>query len=381
MDWKVRFINYPLHFRTMETEVIETIHEVLAAGDLILRKQTEQFEANLAAYCGTKFAVGVSNCTDALHLCYRAAGIGPGDEVITVSHTFVATVAGIVHAGGCPKLIDIGNDHNMDPRRIEAAITARTKAIVPVSLNGRACDLPRILEIADKHGLVVVEDSAQALGAVVGGKKAGAWGLAGCFSFYPAKTLGAFGDAGAVVTNDERLAERVRLLRNHGRAADGRIACWSFNCRIDNLHAALLDLKLKRLPQSIERRRAIARIYHAELASVDALRLPPPPGSEPTRYDAFQNYEIEAEDRDRLLAHLKAKGVEILLPWGGRAVHQSPALGLGNASLARTEELFRKVLLLPMYPELTDDEVRYVAGVVKEFYHAGARHSGVRNAA
>ncbi|MGA2502374.1 MAG: DegT/DnrJ/EryC1/StrS family aminotransferase [Tepidisphaeraceae bacterium] len=367
MDWKVKFINYPRHFASLEPEVMKTVYDVLSRGDLILRKQTEEFEQNLAAFCGTKHAVGMSNCTDALHLTYRAAGIGPGDEVITVSHTFVATVAGIVHAGATPVLVDIAGDHNMDPAKIEAAITAKTKAIVPVSLNGRACDLPRIKEIADKHGLLVLEDSAQALGATVRHRKAGGWGLAGCFSFYPAKLLGAFGDAGAVVTDDDDLAEKLRLLRNHGRTPAG-IAFWSFNCRIDNLHCALLDLKLKRLPAWIERRRTIARIYHERLGAVPQLRLPPCPESGTDRYDVFQNYEVEAENRDALLKQLNASGVEILLPWGGQAVHQFPALGLGHFRLPRTEAMMQRVILLPMYPELTDDEVAYVADVVTKFY-------------
>jgi dTDP-4-amino-4,6-dideoxygalactose transaminase len=368
MSWKVKFINYPLHFRNMETEIMGVIHEVLSGGDLILRKQTESFEANFAAFCGAKYAVGVSNCTDALHLAYRAAGIGPGDEVITVSHTFVATVAGIVHAGATPVLVDIGDDHLMDPDKLEAAITPRTKAVVPVSLNGRPCDLRRIREIADRRGLLVIEDSAQALGGSIAGKKAGCWGLAGCFSFYPAKLLGAFGDAGAVITDDPAIAEKVRLLRNHGRTPDNDLAGWSFNCRIDNLHAALLDLKLKRLPAWIDRRRAIARLYAEELSGVPQLRLPPGADDEADRRDVFQNYELEAEERDGLLRHLREQGVETLLPWGGKAVHQFRALGLGQFKLPKTEEVFGKVLMLPMYPELTDDEVRYVADVVKRFY-------------
>lgn len=370
MTWRVRFINYPLHFSNLKSEIMETIADVLARGDLILRQQTEAFETNLASFCGTRHAVGLSNCTDALRLCYRAAGIGPGDEVITVSHTFVATVAGIVHEGAVPVLVDIGDDHLIDPDEIEPAITPRTKAIVPVSLNGRSCDMPRIMEIARRRGLMVIEDSAQALGAKLAGRKAGAWGLAGCFSFYPAKLLGAFGDAGAVVSDDGDYCERIRLLRNHGRTSDGDIAFWSFNCRIDNLHAALLDLKLRYVPAWIERRRAIARLYRQELGDVRALRLPPGPDGEPDRYDVFQNYEIEADDREGLLEALRAAGIEILLPWGGKGVHQFPRLGLTHFHLPRTEEMFRRALLLPMYPELTDDEVRYVAQVIRSFYRA-----------
>jgi len=362
----VRYVNYPLQFANMEREILEVVRETLAGGDLILRRQTEAFEANLAAFCGTKYAVGLSNCTDALHLTLRASGIEGGDEVITSSHTFVATVAAIVHAGATPILVEVGADHNIDPEAILAAITPKTRAIVAVSLNGRCCDLPRIKAIADRHNLILIEDSAQALGASIGGRKAGGWGLAGCFSFYPAKLLGAFGDAGAMVTNDAELAENVRLLRNHGRTPDGRIGRWSFNCRIDNLQAALLDLKLRHLPEWLERRREIAAIYHRELSSLPMLVLPPFDGSD--RYDVFQNYEIEAPDRDGLAAHLKAGGVETLRPWGGVAVHEFVDLDLGHFHLPKTESVMRSALMLPMFPELLDDEVRHVARGVRSYY-------------
>lgn len=369
MNWKVKYINYPLHFRNMEAEVMDTVREVLSRGDLILRKQTDDFEANLAAFCGTRYAIGVGNCTEALYLAYRAAGIGPGDEVITVAHTFVATVSMMVKVGATPVLVDIGDDHNIAPDAIEAAITPRTKAIVPVSLNGRCCDLPRIKRIAEKHRLVIVEDSAQALGASVDGKPAGTWGAAGCFSFYPAKLLGAFGDAGAVITDDPALADRVRLTRNHGRRpSDGEIVEWSFNCRIDNLHAAILDLKLKKLPGWLERRREIARLYAAELADCGGVVLPPAPDSDPRFHDVYQNYELEADNRDALVSHLKAKGIETMLPWSGKAVHQFAALGLPKFDLPRTDRLFRRVLMLPMFAELTDEEVRYVTDCVRRFY-------------
>lgn len=366
MNRLVRYVNYPLQFANMEREILEVVRETLAGGDLILRKQTESFEANLAAFCGVKHAVGLSNCTDALHLALRASGIGAGDEVITSSHTFVATVAAIVHAGATPRLVEIGADHNIDPEAIRAAITPKTRAVIPVSLNGRCCDLPRIKAIADRHDLILIEDSAQALGASIGGRKAGSWGLAGCFSFYPAKLLGAFGDAGAMVTDDAELADKVRLLRNHGRMPDGQIGRWSFNCRIDNLQAALLDLKLRHLPVWLERRREIASIYQRELSGAPMLVLPPLDGAD--RHDVFQNYAVQAPDRDGLFAHLKAGGVETLLPWGGKAVHEFADLDLGRFSLPRTEAIMRSTLMLPMYPELEDDEVRYVARGVRSYY-------------
>ncbi|MEO1996866.1 MAG: DegT/DnrJ/EryC1/StrS family aminotransferase, partial [Planctomycetaceae bacterium] len=209
------------------------------------------------------------------------------------------------------------------------------------------------------------------------GKMAGSWGLAGCFSFYPAKLLGTFGDAGAIITDDAELADRLRLLRNHGRTPDGDIACWSYNCRIDNLHAAWLDLKLRKLPAQLERRREIARIYFAELQHLKQLRLPPGPDADPTRYDVFQNFEIEAHQVEKLIQHLTDQGVETLRPWGGRGVHQFPNLGLQHHQLPRTDRLFADSVLLPMYPELTDSEIRCVAAAVRTFYAA----SSIRTAA
>lgn len=368
MDWKVRFIDYPTQFQKMEREIMDTIRTVLSKGDLMLRQQLKDFEDHLAAFVGTKYAVGVSNCTDALHLTLRAAGIGPGDEVITVSHTFVATAAAIHHAGAAPVLIDIGDDHNMNVDLIEAAITPRTKAIMPVHLNGRLCDMGKLMAIAEKHDLLVIEDAAQALGASFKGTKAGAFGLAGCFSFYPAKLLGAFGDGGAVVTNSKEISDKIRLLRNHGRTDDGDIAFWSFNCRLDNLQAAILDLKLKHLPQWIARRREIAQLYHRRLSGVRQLYLPPPPVNDGAYFDIYQNYEIEAEDRDRLVEHLKESGIEVFIQWGGKGVHQFKALGLTHFKLPRTERMFERTLMLPMHTELSNEQVEYVADAIRRFY-------------
>lgn len=367
MDWTVPFVNYSKQFRAMEQEIIGTVREVLSRGDLMLRGQLRDFETHFAAFVGTRFAVGVGNCTDGLQLALHATGIGAGDEVITVAHTFVATAAAIHHNGAVPVLVDIGDDHNMDLDRLEAAFTPRTRAIIPVHLNGRLCDMPRLMALARKRGVIVIEDSAQALGGAYDGQRGGSFGLAGCFSFYPAKLLGAYGDGGAVTTNDEELAGKLRSLRDHGRLAGGELAGWSFNSRLDNLQAALLDLKLSRLPEWIARRRALAALYHERLSGLSQLRLPPPPVDGPY-FDIFQNYEIEAEDRDRLVERLKARGVEILIPWGGRGVHQFKSLGLTHHQLPRTDELFRGVLMLPLNVELEDKDVAYTADVIREFY-------------
>ena len=368
MDWKVRYIDYTSHYGKMRDEILETIDATLTRGDVMLRQQLKDFEANLARFVGTRYAVGVSNCTDAMHLSLRAAGIGPGDEVITVSHTMVATAAAIHHAGATPVLVDIGDDHNMDIGSLQAAITPRTKAIMPVHLNGRVCDMGRLMSLARDRGLLVIEDAAQALGASFNGTGAGAFGLAGCFSFYPAKLLGAFGDGGAVVTDSQDMAEKVALLRDHGRLPGGEVSGWSFNCRLDNLHAAMLDLKLKRLPGWIKRRQEIARIYQDGLGDLTQLHLPQAPAEEGPCMDVFQNYEIEAEGRDALRAHLTEQGVETMLPWGGKGVHQFQALGLTHYSLPRTERMFEGVLMIPMHPDLSDENVKYVIETVRSFY-------------
>ena len=364
----MRYVDYPGQYQKIRNEILETIDAVLSQGDVMLRQQLRDFEVNLAAFVGAKYAVGTSNCTDALHLSLRAAGVGQGDEVITVSHTFVATVAVIHQVGAKPVLVDIGEDHNMNVALIEKAITSRSRAIIPVHLNGRVCEMGKLISIAEKHGLVVIEDAAQALGASFNGTKAGAFGLAGCFSFYPAKLLGAYGDAGAVVTNSQEIAEKVTLLRNHGRTSDGEIAGWAFNCRMDNVHAAILDLKLKQLPGWIERRREIACLYQEWLFNIPELLLPPPPVTDGAPFDVFQNYEIEAEDRDRLKAYLQERGIETMIAWGGKGVHQFPALGLTHFDLPRTQRMFERVLMLPMHCELTDEQVVYVATCVRRFY-------------
>ena len=372
MDWKVKYIDYPAQYGKLRKEILRVVDETLTAGDVMLRHQLQDFEAHFAQFVGTQYAVGMGNCTDALQLSLHAAGVGPGDEVITVSHTMVATVAAIHHNGATPVLVDIGDDHNMDPEATEAAVTPRTKAIIPVHLNGRVCDMGRLMDIAHRHGLIVIEDAAQALGANFNGTNGGSFGLAGCFSFYPAKLLGTYGDAGIVVTSSKEMAEKLYLLRNHGRTADGDVAFWSFNSRMDNLHAAILDLKLNYLPEWNHRRREIGHLYHSLLSDLPQLRLPPPPIEEGPYHDVFQNFEIEAESRDRLVQHLNREGVEVLISWGGRAVHQFRALGLSHYrnQLSRTEALFEQVLMLPMHCELTDDQVAYVARVIRDFYES-----------
>ena len=232
MAYKVPFVDYPKQYHSIEKEIDAAIKEVLSKGDFILREQLRRFEDNLASFLGMDYAVGLNSGTDALYLSLLAAGIGHGDEVITVAHTFLATVGAIVNCGAKPVLIDVRQDFNMDVDKVEEAITSQTKAIIPVHLNGRLCDMKKLMKIADKHNLIVIEDAAQALGATFDGKKAGSFGLTGCFSFYPAKVLGAAGDGGLVATNDKEVAEKIRALRDNGRVmGKDEVVGYGFNSR------------------------------------------------------------------------------------------------------------------------------------------------------
>lgn len=367
MNHGVPFIDYPTHYHRLAAEIDVAIKEVLSRGDLILRDQVRQFESNMASFLGVNYAVGVNSCTDAMLLSLRAAGLGPGDEVITVAHTFVATVAVIVHCGATPVLVEVGEDFNMDVEQIEEAISPETKAIIPVHLNGRCCDMKKLMDIASEHSLIVIEDAAQALGASFDGNKAGSFGLTGCFSFYPAKILGAVGDGGLVVTNDEELAEKIRLLRDHGRETKEDIALFGFNSRLDNLQAAILNVKFKHLPQWIERRRELARLYHGELADTPHIKLPPPPEPQGRYFDVYQNYVVRAQERDRLVAHLAECGIETLISWV-KPTHFHKALGLGHFHLPKTERISKEVISLPLNAEISNQQVEFVIDSVREFY-------------
>jgi len=312
--YKVPFVNYRQQYQELKKEIKKTTERVLSRGDLILRKDVEDFEKNLADLVGVKYAIGLNSGTDALFLSLKAAGIGKGDEVITVSHTFVASIAAIVQSGAKPILIDIGDDFLMDMDRVEKAITKKkTKAIIPVYLNGRICDMGRLMAIARKHNLIIIEDAAQALGASFKGKMAGSFGLTGCFSFYPAKILGCFGDGGAVTTNNSRIAEKIRLLRDHGQKTKTKIVCYGWNSRLDNLQAAILNLKLKHLKKWIKRRRKIAILYNKGLSKIGGLRLPPASDSDPKFFDVFQNYVLRAQRRNELFEFLNKKSIETLI--------------------------------------------------------------------
>ena len=372
-DRNVPFFNYPHVFSSDEQALTEIFVDVGRRGAFIAQRDLAIFEQRVADYVGAKHVLGIANATDALHLAMRAAGIGAGDEVIFCSHTMVATAASVHFAGGTPVPVDCGPDHLIDPQAVERAITPRTKAILPTQLNGRTCDMHALQEIADRHGLLIVEDAAQALGSKFNGRSAGTFGLAACISFYPAKTLGCLGDGGCVITNDDDLCHQLRLLRDHGRDETGEVRTWGLNSRLDNLQAAFLNHKLDHYEAAIARRREIAQQYDERLRELTQLVLPPAPGSDDRHFDIFQNYELEAENRDPLQAFLKNNGVGTLIQWGGKAVHQFRGLGFTN-HLPNTERLFERLLMLPMNTSLTDEDVSYVCDCVHRYYASEAAH-------
>lgn len=366
---KVPFFNYPHIYKQYENEMHDIIMNVVQRGAFIHQKENWEFEKNLAHFLQAKYALGVANCTDGLLLALRAAGIGKGSEVIFSSHTFVATASAIYHSGAKPIPVECGADHLIDTKAIEAAITPRTKAIMPTQLNGQVCDMDEILRICKKYNLILIEDAAQSLGAKYKSKSAGTFGLASAYSFYPAKVVGCFGDGGAVVTNDEALRDEVFLLRDHGRPAIGDVTKWGLNSRLDNLHAAILDFKLSLYHLDIKRRREIAQMYEDGLSEVEEITLPPGPLNNPDKFEIFQNYEVEvdAKVREILRNYLTEKGIGTILQWGGKAVHEFKGLKL-RYRLPFTESLMRRCFLLPMNTALTDDDVLYVISQIRKFF-------------
>jgi dTDP-4-amino-4,6-dideoxygalactose transaminase len=378
MAIKVRFVEPAKVYRMIKDELDAAYFEVMSKGDLIDRGQLKQFEENLAAFVGTKYAVGLNSGYDALHMSLRAAGIGPGDEVIVPAHTFVATASAVVNVGARPILVDVGRDFNLDVEKIEAAITPKTKAIIPVHLSGYMADMVRVMDIAQKNNLVVVEDACQSLGSgmvdqasavkeLTGAKRmAGAWGMTGCWSFYPFKILGGYGDGGAITTDDPDVALFARRMRYNGEDRDtGEYHGHGFTCLLDNLQAAFLDVKLRHLPAWIVRRKQVAARYRAALSDLPDLLLPH--YDDPRRDHVYQNYTVRAKQGDDFSEYLKKNGVEVLTQFR-KPYYRHEALGLEDRGFPETEALSRDVCSLPMNVEIADEEIDFVIATVRSFY-------------
>jgi dTDP-4-amino-4,6-dideoxygalactose transaminase len=364
--YKVRFVNPQRTYQSLKAELDAAYFEVMSSGKFIAQEHLRRFEEQLAAFVGTKYAVGLNSGYDALHVSLRAAGIGPGDEVIVPAHTFVASCSAIVNVGATPVLVDVRPDFNLDPKLAEAAVTPRTRGVMPVHLSGWMADMPAIMDIARRHNLAVVEDACQSLGSTIDGRGAGAWGLTGCWSFYPFKILGGYGDGGAITTNDIEVQQFARRMRYNGEDREtGEYHGHGFTCLLDNLQAAFLLVKLRHLPEWILRRKAIAEAYRQGLADLPDLLLPH--YAVPGRDHVYQNYTLRSKQGEAFSTYLRENGVEVLTQFR-KPYYRHAALNLRDTGFPETEALSREVCSLPMYPELTDEEVACVIGVVRRFY-------------
>lgn len=363
-------------FSKSDQQHVEMLPELLAASEAVFRsgqftlgEPVERFEQQFADYHGRRFAVGVNSGTDALWLSLRALNIGPGDEVITSSNTFITSVSSIAMVGATPVLVDIGDDDNLDVNVIEQAITPKTKAIMPVHWMGRPCNMDKIVALAEKHNLHIIEDCAQAIAARFNGKLVGTFGIAGCYSLHPYKTLNACGDAGIIITDDQDFYERLRMIRQNGLSPTGVCHRWSNNSRLDPLQAAILQVKFKRLKQWTERRIQIAEYYHQQLKEVAEITLPT---IHDDRYAAvYHTFIVKAQKRDALRQYLDSKGIVTRIHYG-TPIHQQPAaqgcVRTVPNGLPRLEAVSTQVLSLPIYPELSLEELDYVVKHVHEFY-------------
>jgi dTDP-4-amino-4,6-dideoxygalactose transaminase len=354
-------------------EIEAAVTRVLERGWFILGEEVVAFEQEFATYCGVRYAIGVGSGTEALHLALRAVGVGPGDEVITVANAGVPGVVAIEAAGGRPVFVDVyPATMNLDPARLSAAISPRSRAILPVHLYGRPADMDPIMEIARRHDLAVVEDCAQAHGASYRGRKVGSLGHVACFSFYPTKNLGAYGDGGAVVTDDPALADRLRLLRQYGWREQYRSEVRGVNSRLDELQAAILRVKLRHLDAWNARRRALAARYRELLAGSDLVL----PAELPDGVHVYHLFIVQTPQRDELRDHLRRAGIGTGIHYPIPAHLQAAYRDLGGqpGQLPVTERLAREVLSLPLFPELTDAEVEQVVEAIHET--PGIRESG-----
>lgn len=364
---KVNFVDLKKQYLSIKTEIDKAIQKVIDTSAFILGDEVSEFEKEFAAFCGVKYAVGLDSGISALELGIRALGIGPGDEVITPANSFIASSSAISFSGAKPVLVDcLPDTYNIDPRLIEKAITKRTKAIMPVHLYGQPAEMDFILKIARKYRLYVVEDACQAHGALYHGKKTGSFGDLTAFSFYPGKNLGAYGDAGALVTNKKKIAQKVSMMRNYGQKKkyDHQFLAW--NRRLDNLQAAILRVKLRHLDLWNKKRLENAELYDKLLSHLPIVV----PYILPKVRHVFHLYVIQTERRNELQKFLNEKGIStgIHYPLPIHLQKAYKSLDYKRGEFPVTEKLSRKILSLPMYPELSRVEIEYVVEQIQEFF-------------
>lgn len=360
---KVPFLDLKSQQDELRDELVEALTSTIDSTSYILGPQLDQFESGFAAYCGCTHAIGTSSGTAALHLALLAVGVGPGDEVITVPNTFIATVEAILYTGAKPVLVDVCDDtYCIDVEAVERAVTENTKAVIPVHLFGQPCDMDPLMALAARHKFFVIEDACQAHGAKYGGRRAGSLGHAAAFSFYPSKNLGSFGDAGAVTTNDPAIAKKVTLLRHHGQSSRNTFTAVGFNYRLDDLQAAVLNVKLKHLGRWTDRRRELAALYKEQLSDTGYSFQEVPPEVHPVYYI----FSIRHEKQKLIQESLEQAGIG----WGNHIappIHLHPGyrfLGLTEGSLPVSESLSKELVSLPVFPQLSNEQLNYVVATL-----------------
>jgi len=361
----INFVDLKRQYNPIKDEIDKAINEVISETDFILGRAVSIFEEKFSKFCGTKYCLGVSSGTDALHLALKVCDIKEGDEVITTPNSYIATAFSISWCGAKPVFIDMDPDsYNIDVSKIEDKITKKTKAILPVHLYGQSADMDPILELAEKHNLKIIEDACQAHGTEYKQKKVGSFGNIGCFSFYPGKNLGAYGDGGAITTNDPEINEKIRLLRDYGQKIKYYHILKGFNNRLDSIQAAVLNVKLKYLEKWNESRRKNARIYNKKLEG----SVITPKEMEYGRH-IYHIYAIKVENREKLMNHLNSKGIltNIHYPIPIHLQKAYTEFGYKEGSFPLTERYSKETLSLPMFPELTEKEISYITEVIKEF--------------
>jgi len=361
---KVPFVNIGLQYKFLKDEIISKLDQILSQGEYILGKELEMFESEFSIFCGTKFAVGVGSGTDALFLSLKALNIREGDEVIIPGNAFVSTASIVANAKARPVFVDVLDDFNIDPSKVEAAITENTKAIIPVHLTGRIANMNEINKIAQVHNLHVFEDAAQAIGASMMNKKSGAFGLTGCFSLHPLKNLHIYGDGGVVTTNNKKIYESIKKLRNHGFKNRNECEFWGYNSRLDNIQAAIARIKLQHIDKINNKFIEISKIYSKELKNIISV-----PDDDKKRKSVFHRYIIQHPSRNRLKKFLEENGIEtkINYPIPLHLQQSASSLGYKIGDLPNVEKQSKLILSLPIYAEMEDDQIYYVIEKVKKF--------------
>ena len=374
MNWKIPYIDFGRQFKKLQKEHIREFKKIMTKGDFVLRNDVIKFEKKMSKFLGVKYVVGVNSCTDALLLSLGSLGLKRNSEIISVAHTYVATLSAIVHVGAKPVLVDISKDYNIDVNNIEKLITINTKAIVPVHLYGRSCDMDRIKQIAEKYNLIIIEDAAQSFGAKYKNKMVGTFGTAGCFSLHPIKSFGGAGDGGFVATNNKNLYEKIFRLRNHGqgkrknkRLEKSRydIEHFGFCSRLDNLQAAIVNTKFKLFKHNINKRRKIASIYSNALKDLPLVL--PISYADPKYFEVYNSYVIRTSKQKELFEFLRKKKIEVLINWP-EPLYRHKGLKLEKKLLPNSEKFCKEIISLPIFPEMNRKEINFIVKNIKNFF-------------